>query len=421
MLSRKSVVAATASLLTIVTVITATASEWKPSVKPATSVKQAVFLPPLIAPVFEATEAGFEPPLLVPSDEEAPPGKAPVDALENAPVGDSEPVFETEDGAATIAASDRDSPSFDVPPAEESADSPKAATDGAEEKSANPDEEPEEKLLGISTPDEPEDQGRSKLWNESSMDWVLRGGSDGIGFFSLTGDAPSWEFDLNSDEEGLKVDFGSAVHFVSGPSRSDLPPRLFDIFWNTRFTAETDYGIGIDANFKLGLFTDFEDSVREGWRFPGRVLGYADLWHNSTEVARVVAGIEYLDLEQTEILPAGGIIFEPNPDTKIDLYFPRPQARFRIDQDDIDDHWLYFRGEYHGSAWAIERTAGNADVVSLTEFRATVGLETISNDKDESTSFAEFGYIFNRDLEYRSGLGNFQPADTVVFRMGSRY
>jgi hypothetical protein len=151
------------------------------------------------------------------------------------------------------------------------------------------------------------------------------------------------------------------------------------------------------------------------------VLGYADLWHNSTEVARVVAGIEYLDLEQTEILPAGGIIFEPNPDTKIDLYFPRPQARFRIDQDDIDDHWLYFRGEYHGSAWAIERTAGNADVVSLTEFRATVGLETISNDKDESTSFAEFGYIFNRDLEYRSGLGNFQPDDTVVFRMGSRY
>jgi hypothetical protein len=171
----------------------------------------------------------------------------------------------------------------------------------------------------------------------------------------------------------------------------------------------------------MGLFTDFEDSVREGWRFPGRLLGYADLWHNSSEVARVVAGIEYLDLEQTEILPAGGIIFEPNPDTKIDLYFPRPQIRLRVDHEEAKDQWLYFRGEYHGSAWAIERNTGNADVVSLTEYRATIGLEAIPSDKEESSSFFEVGFLFNRELEYRSGIGNFQPDDTVVLRWGSRY
>ena len=258
-------------------------------------------------------------------------------------------------------------------------------------------------------------------WNETSIDWILKGGSDGIGFFSLSGDTPSWEFDLKDEEDGLEIDFGSAIHFVSGPGRSDLPPRLFDLFWNTRFKTEITDGIGIDANFKMGLFTDFEDSVREGWRFPGRLLGYADVSTNNFELGRLVAGIEYLDLEQTEILPAGGLIFEPNPDTRVDLYFPRPQVRFWIDEKEKGDQWLYFRGEYHGSAWAIERVTGNADVVSLTEYRATIGLETIPNDKEESASFLEVGYIFNRDLEYRSVVGNFQPDDTFVIRLGSRY
>ena len=414
--SRSPFATTTTSLLVIITSSTVSASDWKPSVKPASSVTQAEFLEPVPVPEFEPDESEFAPPLLPPVLEPEPAGlasddesdseaNAPSDALE---VPDFEPdAIETpEFSEKATTASAKDNSSDDAIGDEKASSKSKLKLSEAEEDS-------DEILKPIEWP------GR---WNESSMDWVLRNGSDGIGFFSLTGDTPSWEFDLDADEEGLEIDFGTGIHFVDGPSHigSDLPPRLFDIFWNTRFKAETDYGFGIDANFKMGLFTDFEDSVREGWRFPGRVLAYSDFW-TVENTGRIVAGFEYLDLEQTEILPAGGVIFEPNPDTQIDLYFPRPQIRLRVDQEESGDQWLYFRGEYHGSAWAIERTAGNADLVSLTEYRATVGLESIPSDKEESSSFLEVGFLFNRDLEYRSGVGNFQPNDTIVIRLGSRY
>lgn len=404
------------SLLVIIISAPVAASDWKPSVKPASSVTQAAFLESVPVPESAPNESDFVPPLLPPalepaSDDEpgTPAQKSNTDATSPAlevPDFEEEDSAAPEDGVETASASSEDAPTDDAgKDTEVPGKSNLKLSDAAEDL--------EEIVEPVEWP------GR---WNESSMDWVLRNGSDGIGFFSLTGDTPSWEFDLDADEEGLEMDFGTGIHFVDGPGRSgsDLPPRLFDIFWNTRFKAETDYGFGIDANFKMGLFTDFEDSVREGWRFPGRVLAYSDFW-TVEKTGRVVAGFEYLDLEQTEILPAGGVIFEPNPDTQIDLYFPRPQIRLRVDQEESGDQWLYFRGEYHGSAWAIERTAGNADLVSLTEYRATVGLETIPNDKEESSSFFEVGFLFNRDLEYRSGVGNFQPDDTIVLRWGSRY
>lgn len=426
MFSRNTTTTTIAAMLVTVTTATAEASDWKSSSKPASSVTQTAFQEPLSAPAFEPDEDAPTAPLLLPIPDSDPAHQAAESADENNEAADSAevdvPNFEPDDSEATAESET---------PATSSASASNSATKESEGTTPTTDKNPVGKSsLKLSDAEEEDEEDEDVFdpskwvgrWNESSMDWVLRNGSDGIGFFSLTGDTPSWEFDLDADEEGLEIDFGTGIHFVDGPGRSgsDLPPRLFDIFWNTRFKAETDYGFGIDANFKMGLFTDFEDSVREGWRFPGRVLAYSDFW-TVEKTGRIVAGFEYLDLEQTEILPAGGIIFEPNPDTKIDLYFPRPQIRFRVDREESGDQWLYFRGEYHGSAWAIERTAGNADLVSLTEYRATVGLETIPSDKEETSSFLEVGFLFNRDLEYRSGVGNFQPDDTVVIRLGSRY
>lgn len=411
------------TLTAILAVSPADATDWKTTPRPAPAAPAASsdFKEPVALPEFEADADDLAPTLVLPAPEAEP------DEASTSPFATSE---KPDQNPTQLPALDLEPP-FETDP--DQTDSGEAAlnssasdSDGQTAKNSSERLSPEsglqlKELEGREESDLPLTDWFGR-WNESSFDWVLPGGSDGIGFFSITGDTPAWNFDLDAEEEGLQIDFGTAIHFVDGPGHpgSDLPPRLFDIFWNARFVAETDSGFGIDANFKPGLFTDFEDSVREGWRFPGRVLAYADLWSNSG-TGRIVGGIEYLDLEQTEILPAGGIIFEPNPDVHIDLYFPRPQLRLRIDQKEENDQWLYFRGEYHSSAWAIERTTGNADLVSLTEYRATVGLETIPHDREESSSFLEVSLLFNRDLEYRSGLGNFQPEDTVMIRLGSRY
>ena len=52
-------------------------------------------------------------------------------------------------------------------------------------------------------------------------------------------------------------------------------------------------------------------------------------------------------------------------------------------------------------------------------------LESFRSDDDGDSnpqiSFFDVSWLFGRDLEYRSGAGNYQPHDTVMFRVGSRY
>jgi len=64
----------------------------------------------------------------------------------------------------------------------------------------------------------------------------------------------------------------------------------------------------------------------------------------------------------------------------------------------------------------------------VSEYRLGVGWEwepkRHSKDADEDSpkiSFFDVNWLFSRDLEYRSGIGNYRPHDTVMFRMGTRY
>ena len=266
--------------------------------------------------------------------------------------------------------------------------------------------------------------------NESSMSWVLRSGdTDGIGFFSWE-TTPAWDFNMDAPE-GFDVEFNTGIHWVNGPGRTDLPPRMFDLGWHVRawdpdFLEMTGHPpIGVEADFNIGLHTDFEDSAREGWRFPGRLL----FMQEASPGFWWTAGFEYLDLDHIQMLPAGGFILK-SENTQLNLYFPRPKLRVRTAQKERQNDWLYIEGEYRGRAWAIERSAtGLADVATLSEYRLGVGWETepTRRDKDDEgtsnpqISFFDVSWLFGRDLEYRSGVGNYQPHDTVMFRVGSRY
>ncbi len=80
---------------------------------------------------------------------------------------------------------------------------------------------------------------------------------------------------------------------------------------------------------------------------------------------------------------------------------------------------LYVRGQLGGGSWSIRRPAPYVDVATYEDFRVFVGRSSEGNN-DKST-FHEVGYIFNRTLEYRSGIGNMPLRDSIMFRYGTRY
>ena len=57
------------------------------------------------------------------------------------------------------------------------------------------------------------------------------------------------------------------------------------------------------------------------------------------------------------------------------------------------------------------------DVVTYRDLRLSLGM----SGREQLRSELEIGYVFSRDLSYRSGVGDFAPGDTVMVRSSHRY
>ncbi len=215
--------------------------------------------------------------------------------------------------------------------------------------------------------------------------------------------------------EGLSFTSGGGYHFLNGPTQSDMPPRLFEFNWGLHYFGETSDGVWLDMGFSVGIYTDFEDSVREGWRFPTHAVFS---WESAPGIQPVL-GLRFFDRDNLGLLPVAGVILQPEDGLRFELIFPEPKVAFRVSESTKNEHWLSLSGRIGGGEWAIEREpSGLADVVNYNDYQLVFGLESI-NEKFEINAL-EIGYSFNRELKYRSGAGSFDPAETIFVRLVTR-
>jgi hypothetical protein len=81
--------------------------------------------------------------------------------------------------------------------------------------------------------------------------------------------------------------------------------------------------------------------------------------------------------------------------------------------------WLYIGGEIDGGTWAIERNDSWNDNATYHDLRLVFGIESWVDNCMGSA--LELGYVFDRELSYRSGLGNYSPQDCLMVRMVGKY
>jgi hypothetical protein len=235
--------------------------------------------------------------------------------------------------------------------------------------------------------------------SSSSLGWIF-GGDDGFGMFSLEWD----HYRQSGVGHGLGV--GLEFHFLSGPVRTDMPPRVYD--FSVAYQARDRLGVfSYDVAVSVMASSDFEGSSREGIRFPSHAVGFVSLF----PATELVFGVDYLDRGDYKLLPVAGLIVLPNPDVRLEIVFPRPRMVFRL----TDEYRLYLSGELGGGTWAIERVGGADDLATYRDLRLRFGLECV--DKEGQRTALEIGYLFDRRLEYSSGNGDYCPADTATFRL----
>jgi hypothetical protein len=240
-------------------------------------------------------------------------------------------------------------------------------------------------------------------YSTSSLDWIP-GGGDHFGMFSIF-----WDHYVKSGFEN-GIGGGADFNFLAGPKRTDMPPRVYD--FSIGYQIRQHVGpLSFDLAGAVRASSDFEGSARKGIRFPWHAVGFLSLGPELD----LVFGADFLDRSDIRILPVAGLIWIPNSDMRFELVFPRPRIVFQL----ADHYRLYLAGELGGGTWAIERAAVGNDLVTYRDLRASIGVEYVQ--KDGQRSAFEIGYLFDRRLEFASGIGDMRLDDAVMLRLVTTY
>jgi hypothetical protein len=241
-------------------------------------------------------------------------------------------------------------------------------------------------------------------YSSPMLEWIP-GNAEQFGMFSVgAGDT----YTKSGISNGLGIGFG--VHFLTGPVQTDMPPRLFDIGLGYQIRQRLG-PLAFDLSASVLSASDLEGSFSQGIMYPSHAVGYLTVG----PTIDLVFGVDYLDRADIKLLPVAGMVWNPNPDMRFELVFPRPRAVFRL----TECYRIYVSGELGGGTWAVQRVAFGNDLATYSDLRVCLGLEHV--EKGGQGNAIEIGYLFNRSLEYTSGVGNVHFVDAVMLRLVTRY
>lgn len=220
---------------------------------------------------------------------------------------------------------------------------------------------------------------------------------------------------------------GFAFHWWKGPVSTsgpppvgilaDLPPRVYDAWldaaWNPQITPQ----LGGELAFRIGVYSDFSEVTAESLRYTGK--GYVVV--GITPNLKAKGGIVYLDRVRIKVLPAGGLVWTPNPDVQLDILFPDPRIARRLTTIGNTEWWIYARGEYGGGSWTVKPDAGDGplDQIDYNDLRFALGLDFERGGG--LGGLIELGTAFDRELLLRSTRQKYSPSTTIFLRAGLTY
>lgn len=215
--------------------------------------------------------------------------------------------------------------------------------------------------------------------------------------------------------EPLLVTPGFVFRFWDGPSggAADLPPRAYDAYldfdWKPQITPQFSGEVG----FRIGVYSDFDTVTTESIRLQGRGFGVVQI----TPTMTAKLGVVYLDRLKIKLLPAGGLLWIPNEQTRWEIYFPNPRLAHYLTTVGTAELWWYLSGEYGTGSWTIDRAGtGASEQIDINDMRAIFGVEWIIPNR--SRGFFEAGWVFQREVLYRDSPDDFDPGDNFMLRAG---
>lgn len=212
-----------------------------------------------------------------------------------------------------------------------------------------------------------------------------------------------WDFSVRPQFE---------VMTFGGPAATilDLPPQAFML--GAEFRADLQMNKKTRASLAIspGLFTDFNNVSGDAFRIPARLI----VTHFYSPEWLFLGGVVYTAQPDFPIVPVVGAIWNPSPDWRVELTFPRPRVVYRYS----DELEIYGIASVTTATYAV-RSFGVDEVLQYRDFRAGFGVEygTTAGFK----VIGEIGAAFIRELQFDSDRPERDVDPGLYIRFGSKF
>lgn len=184
---------------------------------------------------------------------------------------------------------------------------------------------------------------------------------------------------------------------LSGPTTIDVPETLYDTgvaLFNRKVWTPTISTTVVVSPTVRSDFTTGDDALR--------IFGLGLINWQSRPSMVWSAGVLYLDRADVGILPVAGFVWTPKPTLKVNGMLPNPGIARRIWKDGgRGEAWASIGGSFGGNTWAVTRTSGDVDQLTLRDYRLLADYAVI-RPGNRGWSVAT-GFAFGRSIEYERG------------------
>lgn len=201
-----------------------------------------------------------------------------------------------------------------------------------------------------------------------------------------------------------------------GPTAPDLPGDVYRFGLDLVLRSPTVGPWSAEFAFNPSLNTDFDRSPgTDAWNWDGRGAIHVAAGPGT----HVVLGALFWDRVDDRVLPYGGVVFKtPNDYFEIRALFPQSEVSVFLGTPWGVPQWLYVNGEYHVEAYEIGGGGILDRQVQLEDWRVMLG---VRSDSGGVQTFLEGGWVFDREVEFSQGGGNFEVSSGFLARFGIKF
>ncbi|MEM6331040.1 MAG: hypothetical protein AAF790_12415, partial [Planctomycetota bacterium] len=201
---------------------------------------------------------------------------------------------------------------------------------------------------------------------------------------------------------------GFAYNAFDDSALDPFPGDVFDAYLDAAWFPRLSEAATAELGLRTGVWTDFDDVNSDSVRLLGRGLVALQINPNT----ELLAGVVYLDRRRIKLLPAGGVRWRPADGLELDLVFPYPVVRKRLNTNGPTVWRVFVAGEYGGGSWTH---ADHPSGFDYNDLRVSLGIDF--QTPSQVTGSFEVGFVFDREFYLPGGVVP-EFDETVMLRAG---